>query len=457
MDQLTGFRYLARSVYSSTGEIGLESTPGKGSLFWFTARLVKGEATSAYLNHQDIIGRRVMVVDDNLTSRELIQQHCTAWEMEVTTAIGGSQALDMLYKAAKARQPYDLILLDRHLPGMDGLTLARMIRTAPELVDMPIILMTALSQRQLETRDQQKDGIFLLTKPLRQAQLCECISRAFNTPEVMGVIAGQSMGQPLRARILLAEDNPTNQEVAKIMLEGFGCEVEIADNGNKALTCFKKSDYDLVLMDCLMPEMDGFETTRQLRELEQGTGNHVPVIALTADAMQEGRKKCFDSGMDDYLGKPFKPANLRKMLEHWLSRNDETFPTQLETGPKPEVSVETVAEDILDENALNMIRTLQRPGKPDLVKNVIGIYLRSTPTLLKTLSEAVARNDPDGMGKAAHSLKSSSAHIGANSLAALAKEMEMQGAKHSIDGAKELQAQIERSYGEVKQVLESKM
>ncbi|MEN8260026.1 MAG: response regulator, partial [Pseudomonadota bacterium] len=439
------------------GEIGLESTPGKGSLFWFTVRLIKGRVTSPCQNYEGIAGRRVMIVDDNLSSRELLQQHCMAWGMEVTTTFAGSSALDLLYEAAKAHGPYDLILLDRHMPGMDGPALARMIRAAPEVVGMPIILMTALGQGQLETHDQQKDGVYLLTKPVRQSHLLECICRAFNTSEVMGGTATQTMEQPIRARILLTEDNPTNQEVARIMLEGFGCEVEIADNGSKALTRLKKSDYDLVLMDCLMPEMDGFETTRRLREFEQGTGRHVPVIALTADAMQEGRKKCLDAGMDDYLGKPFKPENLRKVLEHWLSPKDGASPSRAAVGQKEKVSPASETDGLLDEDALNLIRTLQRPGKPDLVKNVVKIYLGSTPTLLQTLSEAVAANDSDAMAKAAHSLKSSSAHIGANSLAALAKEMEVRGGRHSIDGVKELLALIEQSYGEVKRALEAKV
>jgi CheY-like chemotaxis protein len=258
----------------------------------------------------------------------------------------------------------------------------------------------------------------------------------------------------LRGRVLLVEDNPTNQEVARTFIESFGCTVETADNGIAALSALQNTEYDLILMDCLMPDMDGLETTRRLRALERERPGRLPVVALTADTTVEGQAACQAAGMDDYLSKPIDPIRLRHCLARWLDPADRAAEPEPENR-QPEHRSSGKPPALLDEAPLRALRMLQTPGKPDLVAKVVQIYLEHTPTLLGALSAAMAAQDVPAVRSLAHALKSSSAHIGAGTLTELARDLETLGKTAPFEArtAGETLVKIEHTYTMVNNAL----
>jgi signal transduction histidine kinase/ligand-binding sensor domain-containing protein/CheY-like chemotaxis protein len=311
-----GLAIAQRLTHLMGGEIGVQSTLGQGACFWFTLPLAPGP-TREVPAEALLAGTRGLIVDDNATQRACLQHQLSAWGMRPHAAGSGLQALEQLRAAVKVHQPYDLVLLDQDMPSLDGLTLVRIMQAAPELAGTPVLLLSPWGQP--APLEPGLSGV--LTKPVRVARLYAGIAQALGQPVAVStpLAPAKSAGQALQARVLLAEDNPINQEVARAMLEGFGCQVQLADNGVQALQALEAAPFDLILMDCLMPQMDGFEATRRLRQREQWVRQHTPVIALTAIAMQGDRERCLDAGMDDFLSKPFKQAQLRVLLERWLA------------------------------------------------------------------------------------------------------------------------------------------
>jgi CheY-like chemotaxis protein len=268
----------------------------------------------------------------------------------------------------------------------------------------------------------------------------------------------------IRGHVLLAEDNPVNQELVKTMLEYFGCRVDAVANGREAVEACHRAAYDLVFMDCQMPEMDGYEAVRLIREREKTAAVHprTPIVALTAHAFPSDRQRCLDAGMDDYLSKPFRQEHLRVITERWLGRK-EGAATGADAGadagsPHPAALSAAAAAGAgwppeqtgpIDDRALELIRALEREGAADLLANVIDIYLRETPTLLQTLHEAAGRSDGVALRRAAHSLKSSSANLGAGCLAELCRELEAVALSGDLARAPQQVAAIETEYGQV--------
>jgi CheY-like chemotaxis protein len=268
-----------------------------------------------------------------------------------------------------------------------------------------------------------------------------------------------TMGKALPAefRILLAEDNPVNQEVARGMLESFGCQVDVTSNGQETLVALERHPYDLIFMDWHMPGLDGLAATRQIRTKEQQLQiRHLPIIALTANAMEGDRQQCLAAGMDDYLCKPFTQEQLLTILHRW---------SPLATAVMEEPTLHTVGLEettttprelpipVLDPKLLANIRALQRPGKPDLVRKVLEQYLASTPSLFHAIQDALGRKAAPAVQQNAHSLKSSSATIGAATVAALSKELEMMGKANTLDTAATVLSQAETAYAQVQRVL----
>ena len=442
------------------GEIGVLSTPGEGSLFWFTVGLAKSDVapTSPIRCSGDLAGLRLLVVDDNAVSRETLRELVSSWGTEVVTVSGGLQALEFLFAAAEEGRRVQVILADQGMLGIDGLTLARIVNAAPELSGVPVILMAPMGKDQGRWREQPNiRGV--VTKPVRTAALYESLSRlsigettepALSPPDVVTVSAIDR----LEGTVLLVEDNQVNQEVARTMLEEVGCRVEVVGNGAEALEAVEQKHYDLILMDWLMPELDGLETTRRIRQREQRSAHHVPVVGLTASVMVGDRERCLEAGMDEVLTKPVVRTQLHLALARWLPRKPE--PQRPQQAPKvaQQISAPT-AQGSLDENVLSQIRALQGPGNRDLLKKVAGLYLTNTPSLFDSLRKAVAANDPEALYKAAHALKSSSANLGAVSLAEVAKDLEIRGRRRSLEGVTELVARAEASYGEVRKQLEA--
>jgi PAS domain S-box-containing protein len=331
------------------GEIGVISNEGQGSTFWFTARFEKQSAEAAHNMaslrsgvHQrpDLSGARILVVDDNATNRRLLMMLLKQWGCRYELAVDGESGLAHLVEAARAGDPFRIALLDHEMPGMDGSELGRRIKADPQLESTIMVMVTSLGQRGDAGKLEQIGFAGYLTKPVRQAQLYDCLElvleRAGQTSahQVLDVSETARVSKPLHGivtrhavaesgrsgvRILLAEDNVINQKVAQHMLKSLGFKADVVANGLEAVRALELINYDLVLMDCQMPDMDGFEATALIRSDVSKVHNHtVPIIAMTANAMKGDREKCLEAGMDDYLSKPVKKGELAVVLETWV-------------------------------------------------------------------------------------------------------------------------------------------
>ena len=301
------------------GAIGVDSTPGVGSEFWFTTRLEKSDEAepSATL---DLRGRRALVADDHAPTRQLVQDLISRWQGCCDGASDAAQTLTLLHAARAAGQPYDLLLLDAQLPDADGQPLLQSIQATPALAATPLILLTALGYPTPTTPDQNPVGH--VVKPLRQSQLATQLQLALGQHPAPATATPHPALHALTARprrILLAEDNAVNQKVALTMLKKLGFSADAVANGREALAALADIDYDLVLMDCEMPEMDGFEATAHIRAGASGVSDPaVPVVAMTAHALQGDRERCLAAGMNDYISKPVQVSTLTAVLERWL-------------------------------------------------------------------------------------------------------------------------------------------
>jgi CheY-like chemotaxis protein len=262
-------------------------------------------------------------VDDHATNRMLLRAHLRAWKVEVDEAMAGDTALDLLRAAATTERPFGLVIADYCMPRMDGITLATTIRNDPALAKLPVVMLTSYADRTRNAQARAAGIRRVTTKPVRRAQLLEAMLAALAPEPEAGAAPGPAatlVEAPVNAhaRILVAEDNPVNQQLARAMLKRFGYQADVAGNGQEAVDGVMAVSYDLVLMDCQMPVMDGFEATRIIRERE-GDARHTRIIAVTANAMEGDRERCLAAGMDDYLPKPFRAADLKRVLARWLS------------------------------------------------------------------------------------------------------------------------------------------
>ena len=320
------------------GEIGAESEPGRGSRFWFSIPFERQTSQTHTPDWEGLSATRALAVDDNATNITILAHYMKSWGLEYETARDGSEALGRLRAAAAAHRPFDIALIDMQMPGMDGLELGHAIKSDPAIADTRLLLLSSISQGVQSIRE--AGFLFSLNKPLRQSILRETLLRMHDprADRPRSVPAGpqdrveQAQRRPgrlaaaerLKGRILLAEDNLINQRVALGMLARLGVEVKVANNGAQALECALTEPFDLVLMDCEMPVMDGFEATRSLRaRLPSDAGRRLPIVALTANAMAGDREKCIEIGMDDYISKPIRMDDLLGTLSRWLERAEQ--------------------------------------------------------------------------------------------------------------------------------------
>jgi CheY-like chemotaxis protein len=268
-------------------------------------------------------GLRVLVVDDNNTNRQIVERQIANWGISSASACSGAEALATLHEGIGGAR-FQVAILDLAMPGMDGLMLAQLIKTDPAIAATRLLMMSSIGSR----GEVGADGAPIeawLTKPVKQSQLFDSLAALISTDlAVAERPAGTTLPEdPLRAsrqrfRVLVAEDNPINQEVAKHQLRRLGYCAELVASGAEALDALAHGPFQLVLMDCMMPELDGFAATAELRRREDGTGTHTIVVAMTANAMEGDREKCLAAGMDDYLGKPVQLQELKAVLDHWL-------------------------------------------------------------------------------------------------------------------------------------------
>jgi two-component system sensor histidine kinase/response regulator len=424
------------------GEIGVRSEVGRGSTFCFEVRLEPAEATPTQtrLRRLNLVALRALIVDDNASNREILQQHLESCGIEVTGTANSVEALAPL--SAGEGPPFDLGLVDDQMPGMDGFQLAKLIRNEPRWSALRLIL--------LSTRDDQDSrdgsGLFdaVLTKPLRRSQLFACVTRVMSGQPGSAAepAPGRASAAPSAAprgavpKILLVEDNPVNREVAVAMLENLGCAAEAAENGWLAIEAMTGSTYDAVLMDCQMPIMDGFTAAGEIRRREQTSGAaRVPIIALTANAMQGERERCLGAGMDDFLSKPFTQQQLAMLLRRWLA---------LRVLPESERR-DLSRVPLIDAAVLRNIAAL---AKPTLLNSMIDLYLQHSPGLIQAIETAAANLQAEALTQAVHTLKSSTANLGGTRLAMIAKECENVVRGGGITQAAPIVSKIRREYQE---------
>ena len=308
------------------GTIVVESTPGQGSTFCFTVKLCPCDAPVATESREilTLYGIRALCIDDNATNRTIFKTQLTFWGLEADCTGDSKEALELLRKAHHEHRPYQLAILDYHLPEMDGMALGRAIKAEPDLASVRLILVASVGQRGHRQKAEASGFAAYLIKPVRQNQLYACLKT------VMGMVAEPSappvivtryrlaeQQAQLRPHLLVAEDNIVNQKVIVPLLEKQGYRVDVVSNGREALEAHARTPYALILMDCQMPEMDGYEATSAIRDREAKIGGHTPIVAMTANAMPDDRDRCLAAGMDDYISKPIQPRTLAELVSQW--------------------------------------------------------------------------------------------------------------------------------------------
>jgi signal transduction histidine kinase/CheY-like chemotaxis protein/HPt (histidine-containing phosphotransfer) domain-containing protein len=458
------------------GDIDVESSPGIGSTFWFTARFEESHAVrpdDARL--PDLDGRRVLVVDDNETNRRIIEHHALGWGMLASQAASGEEALATLVAAQRMGTPFDLAILDMQMPGMDGIQLTEAIRATPELGSIRIVILTSLGQRGHAAAAHAAGVAGYLTKPVRQAHLKECLATVLNPRSAergAGVAGGSPRTRSLvtrhtlieargraRVRILLAEDNLVNQRVAIQMLEKLGCAVDVAVNGVLALEALAATHYDLILMDCQMPEMDGFETTRAIRASE-GDGPRTPIVAMTANAMAGDRERCLESGMDGYLTKPFRRDDLAAVVSQWLPATDDA-PTsdEVNAASPADDSAASQADDsaasqadkgsadlLIDRSQLNVLREVGGEASSEFMLALIDAFISEGRIEVEQIRAAIAAGDPAALLQTAHRLKGSALNLGCGALVETAGALEIIGRSGPAGAADALMERLDREF-----------
>jgi len=433
------------------GDIGVTSEEGSGSTFWFTVKLEKqpAEGERARVISGTLRDLRVLIVDDNATNREILHEQLTGWGLDHSAAASGHEALNELHDAVKENKPFGLAIVDMQMPGMTGRELARRIKSDP-LIQETVLILLSSSQPDGDLKQLREDGfVGVETKPVRQSQLLDIITDAVAcaaSPPPGGMqwnLTGSA--QPGKrpktnypnARILLAEDHPISQEVAATILRQAGYSCDAVMNGAAALEAVLSRKYDLVLMDCQMPEMDGFTATRAIRRAEDESrlnrgGERLPIIALTANAIAGDRERCLQSGMDDYLTKPLSPERLIDMIEDRLAKARRTIPGTASNAESDGASgaqgIEPSVHTGKDARPIDIEALKRRMGNaPKFITQLIDKFQKQTDIDLKKLRTSVAGQDPVTTRQLAHSLKGAASYLCAAKMQRLAAELEAMG------------------------------
>jgi PAS domain S-box-containing protein len=425
-----GLSISRRLVELMGGEIGVTSEEGRGSIFSFTLSMKRQPASAgmpASLPNADLAGYHVLVVDDNGTNRRLLTSFLQSWRCTSAETTSGAEALSALRQAASAGKPFDVAIIDMNMPEMDGEALGRIICQDSALAVTRRVMLTSAPMLGDADRLRQAGFDAYLTKPIKKELLRRCLSalRGGATIEVpsKNIITRYTLEESLGSSgpILLVEDSLANQKVACAMLARRGYQVDVANDGQEAMEALQRTAYSLVLMDCQMPVMDGFEATRKIRSGEAGSANaRIPIVAMTANAMMGDRERCVESGMDDYLAKPIVVGELAEKVAHWMNKPASGVKPMVSALSKPKT--ETVEDSpILDERALfgNLADDLE------LVQEFVTAALGDMPRHLDALGRAVAAGQQVEVVRTIHTLKGLSAQLGGAKLTAHLKELEI--------------------------------
>jgi two-component system, sensor histidine kinase and response regulator len=459
------------------GQIGIYSSPGKGSTFWFTAELEKQardlESPDSY--RRALYQLRVLVVDDNATNRQILRHQLTVWKMLPSSAASGQEALNMLRTAAMEALPYDLALLDVQMPEMDGFTLAQSIKADPAIASTRLVVLTSMGQA-LSAQELRKAGIAAyLVKPVKQSHLFDCLTNAIGQTATETFLVYPASSQPAatslepsphreRPRILLAEDNIINQKVVLGQLQRLGYAADTVANGLEVLAALQRLPYDIILMDCHMPKMDGYEATQAIRNHEESldqNGLHkspVHIIAITANAMQGDAEKCLAVGMNDYLSKPMGLPDLQVALERWqppvqVDRfgsfgNDRISDAEvgargISSAPiewkEPPVDIECLTE--------------AAGNDPEQLRELIELYLQNSSELMKDLDAAIQTEISRDIETLAHKYIGASASCGMTAILGSLRQLEQMGRANELSGAAKSYACASEQLDRIRQFL----
>ena len=401
------------------GQIGATGSPGEGSTFWLLVPLQLDPHSAAKSEEEPagseaLRGRRLLIVDDNETSRRVVAHHASAWGMEPSEAADGPTALAMLRAATAQGQPSDVVALDMHMPGMDGLEVARQVRSDPDIERPKVFLLSSAAERPEDLVGEGLDAY--AAKPVRRARLRRALVQLATSAATAVAKTDEEQRKklpfaPRRGPVLLAEDNLVNQVVAERMLEKLGFRVDVARNGREAVAMVEKHAYAAVFMDCQMPELDGYEATAEIRQRER-SGYPIPIIAMTAHTMGGDRERCLAAGMDDYIGKPLRFAALEEVIDRAVP---SASATPLAPNEPESVNGRDAEPPILDSSSLDEICA----GDLELRRSLMQTFLDHATPGITELRAVIDRCDAEAIERSAHKLKGSSATIGAQRMAAV--------------------------------------
>jgi two-component system sensor histidine kinase/response regulator len=460
-----GLTISTRLVGLMGGRIWVEGEPGHGSVFHFTARFGVQPPTPADAHPVRLSGLPVLVVDDNTTNRIILADIVHGWGLRPAAAAGAAEALAAMEHAAAAGEPFALVLLDAMMPDVDGFTLAERVRAHPTLADTAMVMLSSAGQAGNATQCRAL-GVTYLIKPVKPSELLRSVTSAIRlsaarspasrSAEYLQPVIGNPPSEPpspgpaaIPLRVLLAEDNLVNQRLAVRLLEKQGHAVTVAADGQAALDALDRGRFDLVLMDVQMPVLNGLETTERIRERERGTGRRVPVLALTAHAMQGDRERCLAAGMDAYVSKPLRVEELFAAIARLVPAAAVTAAELLggsaliPTGSEP-----------LVEAAFDLNQVLARvEGDRELLREIVSLFVAQAQELLPEIRTAGERGNGKALERSAHKLRGSMGSFGAGRASASALRLEIMGRDGEFVGAEEAIADLEHEVARLRGAL----